>query len=173
MPQPIRFTAATRRQYTLVTWAVVAALLVCTAGYIVVHHDRASVVSACVGAIVVGGVAFGLLAFDRSNSTYALHGTVLQSRGRRVDLTQVTTAALADRNPKVLGPDARWSTLTLTDAAGGRVRMMITSKRVPHLYEPDDVRTIADTLSRAPLPEAQEVARQLRAFADGANRTLT
>lgn len=173
MSVPIRFTATTRRKYTSLTWAVVATLLACTAGFIALHHDRASIVAACVAAVVVGGVTFGLLAFDRSNSTYSLHGTVLQSRGRRVDLTQVTSAALADRNPKALGRGAQWSTLTLTDATGGRVRMMITSKRVTHLYEPDDVRTVADLLTRSPLPEAHEIARRLHAFTDGANRTLT
>lgn len=164
MSQPIRFTAATRRQYTVVTWAVVAVVLLCTVGSIAVHHEgAASVAGACITAVVVGGVALGLLAFDRSNSTYTLDGTVLQSRGRRVDLTQVTSAQLVDRNAKALG--TKWSTLTLTDAAGGKVRMMVTSKRVTHLYEPEDVRTIADLLARSPLPDAQGVAQQLHAFA--------
>ncbi|TDQ01081.1 hypothetical protein [Labedaea rhizosphaerae] len=167
---PIRWSAQTRRRYVRFLWTELLSLVGGAAVFIALHHDRNSVYGIVFAVVVVGVLGVGLLWFDRRCSTYVLSGTVLWSRGlpkrRRVDLAQVVTGAIATREQKWLGTNGKWSTLTLADAAGGRLRTMVTSQRITHLFEPEDLRMIADVLTRSAAPKAHDVARQLRSIAD-------
>lgn len=173
---PVRMSPQARRRYVRLLWSELLTLVGCATVGLVLHQDRDLAVAIVFAVVVVGVPAVGLLLFDRRCSTYVLSGTVLRSLGlprkRRVDLAQVVTAGITTREQKWLGANGQWSTLTLTDALGGRLRTMITSRRITHLFEPDDVRMIADLLSRSASPQAEAVAGQLHSIADqGADRT--
>lgn len=163
---PIRFTPAMRRRYTTLIWAVIATIVVCAVAYPLIRQDSTMIVPSLIGAVVVGGLTVGLLLADRGSATYALHDTVLRSGGRRVDLLQVATAAITIRDPKWMVARNPFSTLALTDTAGGRIRMMFHTQRLGPLYEPADLRMIAELLARSGSPDAQDVARRLPTAAD-------
>jgi hypothetical protein len=172
----IRMTAAMRRKYVITLVTVIVAPLVCTALYTATARGSGVVVTGWVTGVVIALVAAGLILLDRKHASYVVRGGVLRSGGRpgkHVDLPRVVDASIQTKTVKVLAPGNPYSTLVLVDCDGGRVRMMITTKRIPYLYEPEDVRAIAELLARSTAPGAQDVARQLTALTEQATRTLT
>ena len=171
----IRMTAAVRRKYVLTFVAVIVTPLACAAVNTVVA-DGSGVPIGWGVAVVVALAATWLVLLDRSSSTYVVRGGVLGSGGPRakhVDLPRVVDASIRTKTIKVLAPGNPYASLELADCVGGRIKMVITTKRIPFVYEPEDLRLLADLLAHSTAPSAQETARQLAELTEQANRTLT